>query len=58
VSKPDPAPPPDVQKKGAVVSRGWHCGVAMYCVMLRGYIIDADGNRSNAIEYTLPCNGG
>jgi hypothetical protein len=50
--------PSDVQKKGAVVSGGWHCGVAMYYVTLRAYIIDADGNRSNAIEYTMHCNGG
>jgi hypothetical protein len=50
--------PPEVQKKGAIVSGSWYCGVAVYYVTLRAYIIDADGNRSNAIEYTMHCNGG
>jgi hypothetical protein len=50
--------PADAQRKGAVLSGGWRCGVAQYYVSLRAYIMDADGNRSNAIEYTIHCNGG
>lgn len=50
--------PPDTQKKGAVISGGWRCGVQQYYITLRAYVIDADGNRSNAIEYTFHCNGG
>jgi hypothetical protein len=50
--------PSEAQEKGAVISGGWNCGVAQYYVRLRAYIIDADGNRSNAIEYTIHCNGG
>jgi hypothetical protein len=50
--------PAEAQRKGAVLSGGWRCGVAQYYVTLRAYIMDADGNRSNAIEYTIHCNGG
>jgi hypothetical protein len=50
--------PPAAQKHGAVISGGWSCGVAKYYVTLRAYIMDADGNRSNSIEYTIHCNGG
>jgi hypothetical protein len=50
--------PAEAQKKGAVLSGGWRCGVAQYYVTLRAYIMDSDGNRSNAIEYTIHCNGG
>ena len=48
----------EAQKKGAVLSGGWRCGVAQYYVTLRAYIMDSDGNRSNSIEYTIHCNGG
>src|SRR5580658_6382219 len=50
--------PAEAQKKGAVLSGGWRCGVAQYYVTLRAYIMDADGNRSNALQYTIHCNGG
>jgi hypothetical protein len=50
--------PAEAQKRGAVLSGGWRCGVAQYYVTLRAYIMDSDGNRSNAIEYTIHCNGG
>ncbi len=50
--------PAEAQKKGAVLSGGWRCGVAQYYVTLRAYIMDSDGNRSNSIEYTIHCNGG
>ena len=50
--------PAEAQKRGAVLSGGWRCGLAQYYVTLRAYIMDSDGNRSNAIEYTIHCNGG
>jgi hypothetical protein len=50
--------PAEAQKRGAVLSGGWRCGVAQYYVTLRAYVMDADGNRSNSIEYTIHCNGG
>ena len=50
--------PAEAQKKGAVISGGWRCGVAQYYVTLRAYIMDADGNRSNSLQYTIHCNGG
>jgi hypothetical protein len=50
--------PAQAQKTGAVLSGGWRCGVAQYYVTLRAYIMDADGNRSNSVQYTIHCNGG
>ena len=50
--------PADAQKKGAVISGGWRCGAQVYWVTQRAYIMDADGNRSNSIQYTIHCNGG
>ena len=48
----------EAQKRGAVISGGWTCGTQVYYVTLRAFVIDADGNRSNAITYTIHCNGG
>jgi hypothetical protein len=50
--------PAAAQKRGAVISGGWPCGTSQYYVTLRAYIMDADGNRSNSLDYTLHCNGG
>ena len=50
--------PAEAQKKGAVISGGWMCGTQVYYVSLRAFVMDADGNRSNALRYTLHCNGG
>ncbi len=50
--------PAEAQKKGAVLSGGWRCGVNQYAITLRAFILDADGNRSNALRYTIHCNGG
>jgi hypothetical protein len=50
--------PADVQKKGAVLSGGWQCNQGQYYATVSAYIMDADGNRSNAIKYTVHCNGG
>jgi len=50
--------PADAQKRGAVLSGGWGCGTAQFHTTVRAYIMDADGNRSNAVQYTVHCNGG
>ncbi|MDR3528447.1 MAG: hypothetical protein P4L57_14340 [Rhizomicrobium sp.] len=50
--------PPAGQKGGAVVSGGWRCGTGIYYVTMRAFILDADGNRSNSLTYTIHCNGG
>jgi hypothetical protein len=48
----------DVQKQGAVISGGWRCNVSPYYVRMKAYILDADGGRSNTVQYTIHCNGG
>lgn len=48
----------DVQKKGAVISGGWHCNLGQYYVKMKAFIMDSDGNRSNEVRYTIHCNGG
>jgi len=50
--------PADAQKQGAVFSGGWNCNTNPYYVTLRAWIMDADGNRSNEVQYTIHCNGG
>jgi hypothetical protein len=50
--------PADAQKTGAVVSAGWRCNVGQYYVTMTAYIMDADGNKSNEVQYTVHCNGG
>jgi hypothetical protein len=50
--------PSQAQKRGAVLSGDWNCGTSTYYVRLNAYIMDADGNRSNTIQYTIHCNGG
>jgi len=50
--------PADAQKQGAVVGSGWNCNTNPYYVTLRAWIMDADGNRSNEVQYTIHCNGG
>jgi hypothetical protein len=42
----------------ALTSGGWECGASKYYITLRTYVIDADGRRSNALRYTVHCNGG
>ena len=43
---------------GIVTSGGWDCGTAKYFITMRSYVIDADGKHSNALRYTIHCNGG
>ncbi len=50
--------PPEGQKAGAVVTGGWRCGMGVYHITMRATILDADGNHSNSITYTIHCNGG
>lgn len=50
--------PPDAQKHGAVINGGWTCQQNQYYATISAYIMDADGNRSNSIKYTVHCNGG
>jgi len=50
--------PSDAQKLGAMVTGGWNCNLNAYYVTFRAYIMDADGNRSNEVQYTVHCNGG
>lgn len=48
---------PEVQKKGAIILGGYVCRGRYYLIQ-SAYIIDADGNRSNTVRYTIHCNGG
>jgi hypothetical protein len=50
--------PAEAQKTGAVISSGWRCNVGRYYVTMSAYIMDADGNKSNEVQYTVHCNGG
>jgi hypothetical protein len=50
--------PADAQKHGAVITGGLTCGPAPFYATMSAYIMDADGNKSNAVKYTLHCNGG
>lgn len=47
------------QKAGAVFNGGgWICGPAVYYVKMRSWMVDSAGNRSEAHEYVIHCNGG
>jgi hypothetical protein len=50
--------PADAQKRGAVITHGMTCGPTPFYATMTAYIMDADGNRSNSVKYTLHCNGG
>ena len=50
--------PADAQKRGAVITGGLTCGQSPFYATMSAYIMDADGNRSNSVKYTLHCNGG
>jgi hypothetical protein len=50
--------PAEQQKKGAMVTSAWTCSDSRYSVAVRAYIMDAEGNRSNEVRYTVHCNGG
>ena len=48
---------PEQQKKGAVYVGGWHCGPEQYHVQVRAYLIDANHNHSNSVDYEIACAG-
>ena len=50
--------PAEAQKRGAVITGGLTCGQSPFYATMTAYIMDADGNRSNSVKYTLHCNGG
>ena len=50
--------PADLQKRGAVFAGRWSCGPNVYYAKMHAYLIDQAGNRSNALDYTVHCNGG
>ena len=49
---------PGSLQNGVIASGGWDCGTAKYFITMRSYVIDADGKHSNALRYTIHCNGG
>jgi hypothetical protein len=50
--------PPEMQKRGAIFAGEIRCGPNSYYIKLRAYLVDEAGNRSNAMDYTVHCNGG
>jgi len=50
--------PADAQKRGAVITGGLTCGQSSFYATMSAYVMDADGNKSNSVKYTLHCNGG
>ncbi len=50
--------PADLQRRGAVFAGGWPCGPNVYHATMRAYLIARSGQRSNAMTYTIHCNGG
>lgn len=49
---------PGSLQNGVIASGGWDCGTSKYFITMRSYVIDADGKHSNALRYTIHCNGG
>ena len=49
---------PGSLQNGVIASGGWECGTSKYFITMRSYVIDADGKHSNALRYTIHCNGG
>ena len=49
--------PPAMQQRGAIIAGGWSCGANHYHATLRAYLLDRAGHCSNAMTYTIHCNG-
>ena len=49
--------PAALQKRGAIFAGRWSCGPNVYYVKMHAYLIDQAGNRSNAMDYSVRCNG-
>ena len=47
----------DQQRRGAVWVGGWGCGPNPSKTVVRAYLTDSRGNRSNSVEYTVVCKG-
>jgi hypothetical protein len=50
---------PDQQQRGAIHLQRFNCGPfrTAYSVVQRGTMIDADGEKSNTIDFTVRCPG-
>ena len=46
------------QMRGATYVGGWRCGPESYYVILRAFITNLEGTKSNIVEYTVHCNAG
>lgn len=44
------------QMAGATITGGWPCGPGRYHVTLRAWLEDANGNKGNALQYTIHCH--
>ncbi len=50
--------PAALQRRGAIFAGRWTCGPNVYFARMHAYLIDQAGNRSNAMDYIIHCNGG
>ena len=50
--------PAALQQRGAIFAGRWSCGPNVYYARMHAYLIDQAGNRSNAMDYMIHCNGG
>jgi hypothetical protein len=48
--------PAALQRAGTTINGGWPCGPGRYHVTLRAFLEDAQGNRGNALQYTIHCH--
>jgi hypothetical protein len=46
---------PMQQRQGAVWVGGWGCGPNASTTTIRAYLLDARGNHSNTVDYTVVC---
>lgn len=47
--------PPEVQRIRATASDVWHCQGHVYMATIAVSLVDADGNRSAPVRYTIDC---
>lgn len=50
--------PAELQRAGTVFVGDWSCGPGKYYVTIRAFLVNLEGRRSNALQYTIHCNGG
>lgn len=46
---------PDAQRAGAIVTATWRCGRTPHQVMLRAWILDRAGQRSQPVDLLFSC---